>query len=244
MILHNDPLFYLSFGDQRNSFAPKQFYAIKSSDELLKQKQFFTTKKALNLTHLAVLKQTHSAAGFSLQTEHDISILQPYQHDGDYLITNLPQVGLGVATADCLPIIFFDSQNNTIAIAHAGWAGSVQNIAIKTIEHMQRDFGTQLEYLRIFFGPSAKVCCYEVKEDFMEKLENFSYAKRIIQKRGNKLYFDLPLLNRLQLEALGVQKQAFKANYNLCTICSIPAFCSFRRDGADSKRQMTIVALK
>ena len=243
MILHSDPLFDLYFGDQRDSFFRHQFYDIQNSDELLSQKQFVQAKKIMHIKQLVVLKQTHSAAGFSLQTVTDAQQLPPYYKDGDYLITNIAHIGLGVASADCLPIIFLDSQTNTIAIAHAGWLGSVQQIAIKTIEHMQRDFGTELGYLKVFFGPSARACCYEVTEDFLKNLESFSCTEQVIQQRNNHLYFDLPLFNRLQLENLGVQKASFHMNYNICTMCN-PSFCSHRRDGTDSKRQMTIVALK
>src|SRR5438477_544569 len=82
------------------------------------------------------------------------------------IIINVKNLGIGILTADCLPIIFYDPYNNIISIAHAGWRGTMQNIAIKVIETMRNSFKSKPENIEVFFGPSAKDCCYEVGENF------------------------------------------------------------------------------
>jgi len=240
MLLHNSSRFIISFGTQQEAFAPQEFYDIKNSVELLQQAQFIKAQQQLHLKHLVVLKQTHSDVGYYISSN---AMLEPYSLEGDFLITNVPRCGIGVNTADCLPIIFYDTIHHALAIAHAGWLGTIQEIAKKTFRAMQAQHTTQPEDLEIFFGPSAKPCCYEVQKDFVEKLTHSSqHATHVISAHEKKLYCDVPLLNQLQLQELGIKKEHINYTYNLCTICS-PQLCSYRRDGAFAKRQMTIAVL-
>ena len=164
-------------------------------------------------------------------------ISRPYGRTGDYLITSVPQVGLAIATADCLPIIIYDPVQQVVAAIHAGWRGSVAGIAKKVITTMQTTFGSQPADLHIFFGPSAGVCCYAVDEQFVRELPE---PGPYIVYRDGKIFFDNLLYNQLALEHCGVRN--FVHQYWRCTICS-PDFCSYRRDGKAAKRQMTIVTL-
>jgi copper oxidase (laccase) domain-containing protein len=108
---------------------------------------------------------------------------------------------------------------------------------------MEQQCGTQLSAVKVFFGPSAKVCCYEVKSDFEKHLESFQDKDKVLLRRREKWYLDLPLLNTLQLKAYGLKNEAFHTTYNMCTIGN-EAFCSYRRQGSQAERQLTIVALK
>jgi len=146
-------------------------------------------------------------------------------------------------TADCLPIIMHDTAHNIGMIIHAGWRGSVQKIGSKALECMQKDFNTDLQKLRILFGPSAKACCYEVTQEFIEHLDAFEFGPRAVRRQGEQLFFDLSLFNRLQLESCGVPKEAFCMQYNLCTICN-DTFYSYRRQRDQAGRQMTVLCLK
>lgn len=242
MILHNDPLLSIYFGDERTCLQRDILMSNCSQDEMWKHEQLARIKKTLNIDSLVLLKQTHSSQGV-LVGKNFISELLQNKAEGDYLITKEQRVGLGVYTADCLPIIFYDTYNRAVGICHAGWPGSVNYIALRTLERMQQDFNTALDHVRIFFGPSAKLCCYEVSQDFLKHLEPFEYKDQVIHSSGNQLFFDLPLFNKLQLLEAGVIKEAFHLNYNLCTICNA-SFCSNRRDKEIMKRQLTVVALK
>ena len=54
--------------------------------------------------------------------------------EGDALITNIPNTPLLIFTADCVPIAIIDKKNKAIGLAHAGWRGTYDAIAKKTIE--------------------------------------------------------------------------------------------------------------
>src|SRR5581483_4432605 len=228
MLIHSAPLFQIYFGDTKDRLT-KEYYLNLPDEPVLTLEPFTKLKNTLHLKGLMFLHQTHSDSGFIID-EQKLSEQKPFKNEGDFLITNLTHVGIGIMTADCLPIIFYDRVHNVAAIVHAGWKGAVQSIAIKAIERMQVMYGTKPEHITIFLGPSAKQCCYQVSPDFKNNLEGFSYWERVLYNRNGQIYFDLPLFNFLQLEAYGIKKEAIYLEYNICTICS-PTFCSYRRDG-------------
>lgn len=242
MIVHNDPLLYIYFGDERTCLVRDVLMSDCSQEDLWGYEALARVKKMLHLDSLVLLKQMHSTNGFSVCDEK-VGELLTNKQEGDFLITKREHTGLGVYTADCLPIIFYDTYNQAVGICHAGWPGSINKIALKMLDLMQEEFETRLDHLRIFFGPCAKVCCYEVTSEFEDHLDPFSYKEQVLVPFKEQLFFDLPLFNRLQLESVGVKKEAFHCRYNLCTICNV-SFCSNRRDKESMRRQLTIVALK
>lgn len=241
MILHKNPFFSIYFGDMRDKFIPAAYAAVSNSQKILAHAPFSRLKKMMSLDTLVFLHQIHGINGMIVMSPDQIEALKSFNNDGDFLMTALPGIGLGVATADCLPIIIYDSFNQIVANVHAGWRGTVERVVVIAVEQMISFYGSQLENLRFFFGPSAKVCCYEIKEDMMPHLEKFSYASDVVKKRDDYYTLDVPLLNQLQLEELGIKKEAFHLSYNACTLCN-SSFCSYRRL-KNSERQMTVVVL-
>jgi polyphenol oxidase len=237
MVLHNDPAFTIYFGDSQD-------HCVKSNYTKIFIEEFKKFKKNLNLKNLIFLKQVHGTDGEiftdKAQLNQDLII---FPQPGDFLITNLKNVGIGVLTADCLPVVFYDTERKVAAVAHAGWRGAVAQINLKVIQLMQEKFGTKIENIKIFFGPCAKSCCYQVQEEFLENPEILKYSKDVISKKNNPLFFDLPKLANLQLLNLGIKEKQIETSYNLCTICN-HTFHSYRRDKERSGRQATIISLK
>jgi len=236
MVLHKEHSFSIFFGDATNCTVAHQAPEFKDSCQEL--------CKSLALKNLVLDHQTHSATGFFI--DKNTVLNEPvilFERDGDFLITDQPRVGIGVLTADCLPVIIYDTKNNIIAIAHAGWKGSVAEISIKVIEAMLSRVFFKPQDLKIFFGPSAKKCCYEVQPDFLTHLEKCSFKSSLIEQRDNKLFFDNPLINKLQLIGLGIKPDQIDMSMNLCTMCS-PNFHSFRIKKTANVCQTTLAWLK
>jgi len=242
MLLHSSPLYRIYFGDQRDKIFPKDYSNFPGEKSILDVKPFEKLKKIMGLERLIFLHQVHGTDGIVIDSKEQAEQIRPFSVDGDYIITNVKHVGIGVLTADCLPIIFFDKRNQVIAIVHAGWRSSVGQIAIKVVDKMQKQFGSRLEDLKITFGPSAKICCYRVGDDFMEQIEDFEFVENVVQRRSDGLYFDLPAFNMILLEELGIKKEAFKFEYNDCTVCD-ESFFSHRQHGDGAGRQMTVACL-
>ena len=84
--------------------------------------------------------------------------------DTDALITDLPNVPLLLFYADCVPVLLADTETGAVGLAHAGWRGSVGEIALKTVQMMCRHYGCNPEKMLAAIGPSIGSCCYEVDD--------------------------------------------------------------------------------
>ncbi|MBA3954397.1 peptidoglycan editing factor PgeF [Candidatus Dependentiae bacterium] len=230
------------FGDAQHPIDREFFNQAKTQAELEQESSLHYSKQALNIESLFFTKQIHSAQGIIISQENYTSFLT-MQPEGDFLITNKTHVGLGIYTADCLPIVIYDPEHHAVALAHAGWMGSVQEIAVKAMQALEKTHGSQKNKVHVYFGPAAGVCCYIVQPDFRENLTKFSFADQVIIKHDNQLYFDLLLFNKLQLVKYGVSLEAFNQSYTQCTIHNA-SFCSYRRDNKNTARNVTLVALK
>jgi YfiH family protein len=234
MIIKND-CYAIYFGNSKDNIS-KKLDCVPQETSLKEHHKFISIIDHFVLQDLAFLNQTHSIDGMVIDQE-----IPAFNKDGDYLITDKKNIGLGVMTADCLPIIFYDSKKHVAAAAHAGWRGTVAGVAIKTTKTMQVKYGTAMEDLQIFFGPSAKKCCYIVDEPFLKNIKEDALS--VIERKNNgALCFDLPGLNTLQLKKAGY-KNKINTDYNFCTICD-DRFFSYRRQAEQAGRQMSIIALR
>ena len=109
----------------------------------------------------------------------------------DALVTSDNSLILGITTADCLPIIFYEPKNQVIGIAHAGWKGLVKGVIQNTVKKMI-SLGAQKKYIKSIIGPCIRVKSYEVNDEFVNKL--ITQYRRFAISQKQKIYFDLPKL--------------------------------------------------
>ena len=79
-------------------------------------------------------------------------------------MTRLQGIVIGVNTADCVPIVLVDSQAGIVAVAHAGWRGTVGRIAKAVVEEMCRQ-GATVDRIQAAMGPSICQDCFEVGDE-------------------------------------------------------------------------------
>ncbi len=256
-MIRENQKFTIYFGDNRDAIS-KSLDCVAASTPLIAHKKFAPIFKKIGVDNLAFLNQAHGIDGTIVRNQ-----IPAFDIDGDYLITREPNIGIGVMTADCLPIILYDQKNHAAAIVHAGWRGTVSRIVQEVIRRMRREFGAENKDLQVFFGPSAKACCYQVAAEFKEKwfdtmpsasltMCNYTHPEceqgeriegsSVFIMRDNKLYFDLAKLNAFQLQEMGIPESALSYEYNSCTICD-HRFYSYRRQGELAGRQMSIISL-
>lgn len=157
--------------------------------------------------------------------------------DTDGFITDKKGLPIAIFTADCLSIFLYDYKTLAIGLLHAGWRSSKENIAAKAIKLMQKEFNAQPKNIYAAFGPAIRSCCYRVSSDFD------SFFDRNLIKRGKSYYFDLAGFNKLSLLDCGLkEKNIFDPK--LCTSCSNPRFFSFRKEGKNCGRLMSVAMLK
>lgn len=237
-MLINTKNFIIFFGNKKTCHIDYKTPEFEKFINILSEK--FKMKK------LIFQKQIHSNLGYFINSPKEIKKIKPFHQKGDFLVTNQKRIGIGILTADCLPIILYDTENNISACIHAGWRGSVYGICAKTIQTMISNIKIHPKNLQVFFGPCAKACCYEVQPEFLNNLKNFKFKNQVIKttkNNTNKILFDNVLFNKLQLTDLGLDLKNMNFEYNICTICNSD-FYSYRRDGKLALRQISFITLK
>jgi YfiH family protein len=166
--------------------------------------------------------------GYCIQTHSDIV----WNYDGkvkqgDSIITDAKNIGLGVFTADCVPVIIYDEINKVIAAVHSGWKGTYEEITYKTVKRMESDYGSKAEELQIFIGPHIRECCYEVGSELAQKFKEKGYNYEIINEDTK-----LNLENCIKSQCIKAGVSLNKVNsINCCTKCNDKyKFFSYRKN--------------
>jgi YfiH family protein len=175
---------------------------------------------------LATLRQIHSATCVPAAGRSGML------GTGDALLENTPGSVVAVKTADCLPILLVDERHRAVAAVHAGWRGTVAQIARRAVEAMGERFGALPADLHAAIGPGIGKCCYEVGP---EVAAHFGEQGRA--------HVDLAGANRRQLMESGVTPARIYAS-NLCTMCRPEEFHSFRRDKEAAGRSYSFAGIR
>ncbi len=152
----------------------------------------------------------------------------------DAVVTAAKGVPLLLLVADCVPVLLFDPVRRVLALAHAGWKGTVEGIAVSALGVMQRRFGTKAEDCLAALGPSIGQCCYPVGETVLQKLPT-SLPQGLLRSEKGEQRLDLRGLNAWLLSEAGIPLQQI-ADAGVCTCCQKALFFSHRGDNGQSGR--------
>ncbi len=110
----------------------------------------------------------------------------------DAIVTNLKNVVIGVVTADCSPILFYDEKQGIIAAVHAGWKGAKNGVIFSAIEAMKK---LGAKNIKAKIGPMIQQESYQVSKEFYDEflLEDLNNKDFFIEGAESEKYnFDLP----------------------------------------------------
>lgn len=161
----------------------------------------------------------------------------------DGLITNIPGVTLVATFADCVPLYFVDEKHHAIGLAHSGWRGTVDRIALHMIDAMHQAYGTEPEQLLTAIGPCICGECYEVgvelrdafAQDFSGEIEErtgISFKEEICRKSDKteeteKYLLDLRKANLMTFLNAGIPREQILVS-DICTCCNPELIFSHR----------------
>lgn len=149
----------------------------------------------------------------------------------DALITNEPGLCLSVMSADCVPVLLYDTRNHAIAAIHSGWRGTVARILEKTLGEMAHRYGTRGADLVAGIGPSVCQDSYEVGKEVVDAFHE-SFATRaselLLPVSSEKAKVDLWKANAIQLLEFGVPQERIEIS-DLCTVKNNRYFFSARK---------------
>ncbi len=135
-------------------------------------------RRRLRARTLVTLKQIHSNLTRRVTRADADRVMR-----ADGLMTDDPEVMLGIQTADCVPVLVRDRRTHAVAAFHAGWRGTLKRIVEGGIGKMRLEFGSRPEELEAAIGPAIGACCYAVGEEVRsEFLSQFSYAPELFSE--------------------------------------------------------------
>lgn len=162
--------------------------------------------------------------------------------DADAVVTDRFDVIIGVITADCVPVLLFDTQQLVIGVVHAGWRGTAKGILKKTISFMSKRYRSEPQDILVSIGPSIRWCCYEVGQDVFDAVSAETGPGDYHNRSKGRHFIDLASANRFQALSLGVEPDNIEVTEQ-CTRCLPEVFHSYRRDGSKAGRQGGFISL-
>ncbi len=212
--------------------------------------------KAVEINHSRIYRalRIHRSQTVTCHLTHSANVLVVTAADGgrivgrgDAMVTADLGVYLSMRFADCVPILLHDPVQGAVGLAHAGWRGTVKNVAGAVVQTMVDELGCSPETITAVIGPSIGPCCYQVGSEVIQAVETaFSpreptHERLLSRRNGRQAYFDLWEANRQQLTTAGVGQVVVAG---LCTACHTDHFFSHRAEQGHTGRFGVIIGYR
>lgn len=186
------------------------------------------------------VKQTHSDI-----VVHSANVAEDYQIEADAHFTELSKTALCISTADCIPVLLYDSRTEVIAAIHAGWRGVANKIVPKTFSRLGA-IGSKAENMHVIVGPHIQMPSFEVnhqvRNEILASVDFTATTNESVYHHDlgtEKSLVDLNQVLRTQLQNCGV---SFDNLYTLHIDTFVdPRFHSHRRDKEKAGRQLSFI---
>ena len=225
-----------------HGFSTRQFGDLRVKKSLEENDKLESFLKALGLErkNLIMMEQVHGGKVKIVKDKNKGEVIKAV----DGLVTDQPGIILGVKVADCLPLLFFDTQKRVIGIAHAGWEGILEMIGQKVIKKMEA-LDIYPQDILIGVGPHISGCCYEVQKDLINKfVKKFGQLAEMIFEDHGKSFLNLSIPLKAQLIKVGILEKNIELP-QVCTYCQNDEFFSYRKDSQETYGEILgVISLK
>jgi len=161
----------------------------------------------------------------------------------DIILTDKSDLTLYMRFADCVPMLFHDPRKGVIGVAHAGWVGTLRDVATSTVNTMKKQYGSNPADIVAGIGPSIGPDHYEVGSDvILQVMQKFGDESELLLKSHNgKIHFDLWKTNQILLERAGVGTIEIAG---VCTACNTSDWFSHRAEKGRTGRFGALITLQ
>lgn len=161
----------------------------------------------------------------------------------DIILTDTHEVTLFMRFADCVPILLHDARKGVVGLAHAGWRGTLNDVASATVNAMRKHYDSNPADITAGIGPSIGPDHYQIGADvILQVMQRYGDESELLLKSHNgKIHFDLWMANHLMLERAGVGKIE---NAEICTACHTADWFSHRAEKGRTGRFGALISLQ
>lgn len=161
---------------------------------------------------LVTLKQVHG--------NHVVPVTEPFieEIEGDGLVSRTKGIALGILSADCGPILFYDPLTQVIGACHAGWRGAKDGIIQATLKAME-ELGAVRSHIYATLGPTIQQMSYEVGPEFPSYFQEVDKLYFYPSPKQGHHYFNLPhyisdqLLKEGLMQVHDLKQNTFTGNF-------------------------------
>jgi len=152
----------------------------------------------------------------------------------DAIVSEVKNVGIGILTADCAPILFYNPKKKIIGCVHSGWKGALNGIIKNTIKKFN-ELNSDNNDLIAVVGPCIAKNNYKVKEDFFNKFISKNTSNKIFFEKidNEKFIFDLRAYINYEISNSGIKNIE---NLELDTFSQKEFFYSYRRSQLNKEK--------
>lgn len=131
---------------------------------------------------------------FQVHSAKVVEVTEPWRTrpQADGMVTKVPGLALCILSADCVPVLFAESEAKVIGAAHAGWKGAIAGICEATLSAME-GLGADRGRIHAAIGPAIQQPSYEVGPEFRDTfVGEQEWTDRLFQAgREDRSHFDL-----------------------------------------------------
>lgn len=161
-----------------------------NTDQVIANRQQVAETLALGLNQFVFANQTHSKKAYQVKVADKGRGSQSTEDavdDVDALYTYEPEIVVGVFTADCVPVLFYDEVTGLVGAIHSGWKGTVQDVVSATFAQIKSERPhIYMGNIKAILGPSISQESFEVDQDVADQFEALGYADAFIEWDDNR----------------------------------------------------------
>ena len=225
------------FFSRKNGFSKENYESLNcglgSSDKkesVLKNLEYVSNKMGCKKESLITLNQKHTNEAICFNSDIDVK----NKLTADAVVSTVKNVGIGILTADCASILFYDPKNKIIGCSHAGWRGAMNGIIKNTVKKFN-ELNSKSEDLIAIIGPCINKENYKVREDFFKKFIDQDKKNDIFFEKINNENYVFDLRGYINKEILNQNIKNIE-NIEKDTFSDVEFFYSYRRSRLNGEK--------
>jgi polyphenol oxidase len=194
-----------------------------NQESIFKNLEIVCNKINCKKDSLITLNQKHTNQVIHFKNEASVE----NKLTGDAIVSEVKNMGIGILTADCASILFYDPKKKIIGSAHSGWKGALNGIIKNTVEKFN-ELNSKNNDLIAVVGPCIGKESYEVKKDLLDRFIAKDIKNEIFFKSIDNEKFLFDLRGFINKEILNLDIKNIE-NIEIDTFSQKKNFYSYRR---------------
>ena len=225
------------FFSRKNGFSEGYYKSLNcglgsndKKENVLKNLKYVSKKIGCKKESLITLNQRHTNKVICFNSEDDVE----NKLSGDAIVSKVKNVGIGILTADCASVFFYDPKNKIIGCSHAGWKGALNGIIKNTVKKFNELNSNNNDLISVV-GPCINKKNYRVKTDLFKKFVDQDKKNEILFKKitGENYVFDLRAYINKEISNLNIKNIE---NIEKDTFSEVEFFYSYRRSCLNNEK--------